>query len=275
MAFQNVTIHYLNNEPHGVRVVQVEGSVIEALVIPRERLKEAKDIADALPDRGIYFLVEGREGKHLPKVYVGQTRNGINRMYDHNANKEEWTQAVMFLSKDDHFPLDVISALEKVAIDGVVRCGRYASDNKVDPKFRIGMYQEQTIDNYFATIKFVMATLGWSIDKKDSDSQGEWHTTRNGVTAVGNYSDGRFDLLPGSRIDLTRKVNLASYNELREALIKSGDIVVDRDGFGVLKKIVTFKTPSGASDFVIGCSTNGWTEWKNMKGEKLDSIRKK
>lgn len=86
MAFQNVTIHYLNNEPHGVRVVQVEGSVIEALVIPRERLKEAKDIADALPDRGIYFLVEGREGKHLPKVYVGQTRNGINRMYDHDCN---------------------------------------------------------------------------------------------------------------------------------------------------------------------------------------------
>lgn len=275
MAFQNVMIHYLDNEPHGVRVIQVEGSVIEALVIPRELLRAAKDIANALPERGVYFLVEGREGKHLPKVYVGQTRTGINRLYDHNAKKADWTQAVMFLSKDDHFPLDVISALEKVAIDSVVKCGRYESDNKVDPKFRIGMYQEQTIDNYFATIKFVMATLGWSIDTKDSISQGEWHTTRNGIMAFGDYADGRFDLLPGSQIDLSRKVNLLSYNELREALVESGDIVVDRDGFGVLKKIVTFKTPSGASDFVLGGSTNGWTEWKNMKGEKLDSIRKK
>lgn len=273
VVFRNTSVHYLNNNPHGVRVVQVAGSVIEVLVVPRELMKEAKEVAAGMSRRGIYFLVEEREGRNLPRMYVGQTQNGIERLYDHKAKKDFWTTAVMFVAKDDHFPLDVISALEKVAIEGVVNCGRYTSDNKVDPKFNIGIFQRQVVEKYFDDIKFVMASLGWSVDCADAAAQGEWHTTRNGITAHGNYAEGKFELLPGSIIDFSRKVNLESYNELRSTLLKEGSIVEDEHAYRLLK-IVTFRTPSGASDFVLGGSTNGWTEWKNMKGEKLDSIRK-
>ena len=44
------------------------------------------------------------------------------------------------------------------------------------------------------------------------------------------------------------------------------------DGNYYLTKVVTFKTPSGASDFVLGGSTNGWTEWKDRDGKTLDQL---
>ena len=134
MKFKNIVTYYLDGKPNGVRRCRIEGSVIEALVIPREAVKDAKALADVLPKHGIYFLIEDKEGIDLPKMYAGQTTNGLGRLYDHKANKEFWTLAIMFLSKDEHFHLDVISALESLAIKGIVESERYDSDNKVDPK---------------------------------------------------------------------------------------------------------------------------------------------
>lgn len=274
MKFKNITTHYLDNNPHGVRLLLIEGSVIQAIVIPRESLKDAKPLADELPRRGVYILVDGKEGKDLPKMYVGQTQNGINRLYDHKAKKDFWTLAVMFVAKDEHFHLDIISALEKVAIKSVVKSGRYESDNKADPKYQISIFQRQVLEGYLGDIKFIMATLGWPVDELEEKAQGMWHTTRNGITAYGDYSEGRFDVLPGSQIDFSREVDLASYQELRKSLLRSGKIVEEKKGVFILQKVVTFKTPSGASDFVLGGSTNGWAEWKNSLGAKLDILRK-
>ena len=173
MKFKNVVTYYLDGKPNGVRRCRIEGSVIEALVIPREAVKDAKALADVLPKHGIYFLIEDKEGIDLPKVYAGQTTNGLGRLYDHKANKEFWTLAVMFLSKDEHFHLDV--ALESLAIKGIVESERYDSDNKVDPKFKISIYQQQVVENYFTDIKFLMAALGWNIEKKPVGDKGEWH----------------------------------------------------------------------------------------------------
>lgn len=35
-----------------------------------------------------------------------------------------------------------------------------------------------------------------------------------------------------------------------------------------------FTTPSGASNAVVVAPSNGWVEWKNDKGQTLDSIHR-
>lgn len=274
MNFTNVVTYYLDGKPNGVRRCRIEGSVIEAIIIPRESVNDAKPLANVLPKQGIYFLIEDREGVDLPRMYAGQTTNGIGRLYDHKAKKDYWTLAVMFVARDEHFHLDVISALESLAIRGIVESERYDSDNKIDPKFKISVYQQQVVESYYADISFLMAALGWNIDKKPLGDKGEWRTRRNGIVAFGRYADGRFDVLPGSCIAMGKQVGLKKYNDQREALLKGNQIVRDSQGHYILKKIVTFKTPSGASDFVLGGSTNGWAEWYNDKGEPLDTLRK-
>lgn len=38
---------------------------------------------------------------------------------------------------------------------------------------------------------------------------------------------------------------------------------------------MSFTSPSSASCFVLGGSTNGWVEWKDKDGKSLDEIYRK
>ncbi|MBO7120259.1 MAG: DUF4357 domain-containing protein [Bacteroidaceae bacterium] len=38
---------------------------------------------------------------------------------------------------------------------------------------------------------------------------------------------------------------------------------------------MSFKSPSGASDFCVGGSSNGWTAWKDEEHRELKFYRKK
>jgi len=41
---------------------------------------------------------------------------------------------------------------------------------------------------------------------------------------------------------------------------------------GILKKTLSFKSPSGAADFALGGSNNGWIEWKTAEKVTLDAL---
>lgn len=47
------------------------------------------------------------------------------------------------------------------------------------------------------------------------------------------------------------------------------------NGKYILKVTLDFKIPSGASDFVLGGSKNGWLEWKNKDSKTLDELYRK
>lgn len=67
---------------------------------------------------------------------------------------------------------------------------------------------------------------------------------------------------------------MPKYNRQREELLSKQSIVKSEDKY-VLKITLEFNTPSGASDFVLGGSTNGWVEWKNKDGKTLDELYRK
>lgn len=100
------------------------------------------------------------------------------------------------------------------------------------------------------------------------------HTTRNGITAFGTYDGEKFDVLEGSQINIDKSAHLQRYNRQRKELL-SQQSIVNVDGKYILKVTLDFKTPSGASDFVLGGSTNGWAEWKNKDGKTLDELYRK
>ena len=100
------------------------------------------------------------------------------------------------------------------------------------------------------------------------------HTTRNGITAFGVYNGEKFEVLDGSQINMNKPAHLQRYNRKRKELIAQQSIV-NANGKYILKVTVEFDTPSGASNFVLGGSTNGWVEWKNKDGKTLDELYRK
>ena len=208
----------------------------------------------------------------MSKIYIGQTRNGISRLDDHNSKKDFWNKAILFLADSQHFTLNIISGLEKYAIQKAIDANRYQVDNKAVPKYQISEYDLPQVEEIYEEIEFIMGTLGFRMNDSSSQSSQEIFTTsRRGIVAKGVYSGESFDVLPGSEIDLNKAVNIESYNAKRQECLKDGTIT-ETDGKYFLTKIVSFRTPSGASDFVLGGSTNGWVEWKDANGKTLDSI---
>ena len=48
--------------------------------------------------------------------------------------------------------------------------------------------------------------------------------------------------------------------------------IVYQDNKHYLSKSMSFSSPSAAACFVLGASTNGWTEWKDKSGRTLDEL---
>lgn len=97
------------------------------------------------------------------------------------------------------------------------------------------------------------------------------YLTKKNVKAIAIYNKKTgITVLSGSVIN---KDCSSYYAEKRNAIMKGNENM--QDGKIVLINNIHFRTPSGASDFVLGASTNGWTEWKTRKGNSLDDLYRK
>lgn len=265
---------YHNGQPDGIRSIRRNLSTMTVYVIPRPLLAEAKTIS-GINRPGIYYLINENDDNKIAQIYVGQTRNGILRLDDHNRSKDFWNKAIMFLADNKTFSLDMISGLEKFAIIKAQESKRYKVENTVVPKYEIDEYDMASVEEIYDEIQFIMGTQGYKMDNvKSSTSSDIFHTTRNGISALGIYDGEKFQVLEGSQININKPVHLARYNKQRAELLASGEIS-QVDGKYFLNITIEFNTPSGASDFVLGGSTNGWVEWKNSEGKTLNEIFRK
>lgn len=268
---KRLEIIFHNGEPDGIRLLMRHLSPIKTYVVPRQYLNEAKGLT-GINNPGVYYLVNDEAGM-LTKLYIGQTRNGISRLDDHNAKKDFWNKAILFLADSEHFSLNILSGLEKFAIQTALDAKRYDLDNKTLPQYKISEYDMPIVEEIYEEIEFIMATLGYRMNNATiKENQKIFSTSRRGVIAYGTYTGESFELLPDSEIDLSHPTNIASYNVKRQTMLADGTIEKRNDGKHYLTRVVSFKTPSGASDFVLGGSSNGWVEWKDSNGKTLSEL---
>ena len=267
---------YHNGKPDGIRSIRKTLSTMTTYVIPRSLLTEAKNIS-GINRPGIYYLINESEDNKIAQIYIGQTRNGVARLDDHNQKKDFWNKAIMFLAESKTFTLDMISGLEKFAIIKALESKRYQVENAVIPKYEIDEYGLVSVEEIYEEIQFIMATLGYKmVDAKQGRNQADiLHTTRSDIVAFGIYDGEKFEVLEGSQVSdrLYGSISPAMKKQ-RDNAAKNGDIVVEGTRH-VLKKSVSFGSPSTAASFVLGASANGWTEWKNKDGKTLDEIYRK
>lgn len=270
---KKLEIIYHNGQPDGIRSIRRHLSTMTTYVIPRTLLSEAKKLS-GINRPGIYYLISENDDNKIAQIYVGQTRNGVTRLDDHNRSKDFWNKAIMFLADNKTFSLDMISGLEAYAIGKAHESNRYKVENSVNPKYEIDEYDLPLIEEVYEEIKFIMATQGYKMEnaKATVNEANTLHTTRNGIEAYGVYDGECFEVLEGSEICLAKPVNIEKYNIQRKELLDNGNIVPSADGKYRLQTTLVFNSPSGASDFVIGGSTNGWMEWKDKDGKTLDEL---
>lgn len=272
---KKLEIIYHNGQPNGIRSIRRQLSTMTTYVIPRSLLSEAKKLTE-INRPGIYYLISENDDNKIDQIYIGQTRNGVSRLDEHNRSKDFWNKAIMFLADSKTFSLNMISGLEAYAINKATESNRYKVENTVNPKYEIDEYDLPLIKEVYEEIKFIMATQGYKMDNSKSmlNESNALHTTRNGVQAFGVYDGDKFEVLEGSEIDMSRKCHSDNLDKQRKTAIQNGNIV-DVGGKYKLNVSLSFTSPSSAAMFVLGGSTNGWIEWKNKDGKTLDELFRK
>lgn len=266
---KTITMQLIDGDPEGIRICRVEGESLVTVVVPRDKLSEAKTLPD-LPHRGIYYLLDEDHGT-LSRVYAGQTTQGLLRLEAHKAKKEFWNRAVMFLDDESNIDRDVLDALEAKAIEYVRTHGSYETDNTVTPAPRVSPYREQAVERLHANVLFRMEVLGYSLNRVDKGPAvaGTFHTKKRGIKAEGRYDKdtGAMTVLAGSEIALdTVVIKNQGAIEARKSMFG------EATGTQVLADDVEFASPSSAAVFVLGGSQNGWIEWVNEQGKTLDEV---
>ena len=272
---KKLEIIYHNGQPDGIRSIRRHLSTMTTYVIPRPLLSEAKKLS-GINRPGIYYLISENDDNKIAQIYIGQTRNGVVRLDDHNRSKDFWNKAIMFLADNKTFSLDMISGLEAYAIGKAHDAKRYNVENSVNPKYEIDEYDLPLIEEVYEEIQFIMATQGYKMDNSKStlNDANTLHTTRNGILAFGVYDGEHFEVLEGSEIDMSRKCHSATMEKQRQTALANGDIICV-DGKYKLTVSVSFTAPSSAGMFVLGGAINGWVEWKDKDGKTLDEIYRK
>lgn len=268
---------YVDDDPNGIIISNEKMSSLTAYIIPRNLLSVAakKLETENMNNPGVYFLVGEENENSIPEMYIGETSKGINRIFNHDRKKRFWSKSILFLADPKHFDQSFINQLEEYLIRKANSVNRYKLHNEVIPNANKQSTDADYIEKIYKEISFLMETFGYPLENLSSKKNNKlFKTTRRGIEAIGNYYADKFDLLEGSNIDISKKCNLDKYNQMRNELIDSGNLQQIDNAF-ILKKTLSFKTPSGASDFVLGGSTNGWLEWKDENGKTLDELYRK
>lgn len=272
---KKLEIIYHNGQPDGIRSIRRHLSTMTTYVIPRPLLSEAKKLTD-INRPGIYYLISENDDNKIAQIYIGQTRNGVSRLDDHNRSKDFWNKAIMFLADSKTFSLDMISGLEAYAIGKATEAKRYKVENTVNPRYEIDEYDLPLIEEVYEEIKFIMATQGYKMENSPNtlNEANILHTTRNSVHALGIYDGDQFEVLEGSQIDMSRKCHSEKVEKQRQTAVQNGNIIKNGEKY-ILNVSIPFTSPSTAAMFVLGGSTNGWVEWKSKDGKTLDELFRK
>lgn len=260
-----------------------------AYKIPRTDLDKCRERED-LSQSGVYFLFGTSEQTGEPIVYVGQAgarKNGegiLYRLQEHkrNQDKDYWTEAVVFTTSNNSFGPTEISYLENRFCAMATASQRYIVKNGNEPTIgNVTEEKESELEEFIDYAKIVMGTLGHKVfeplvreqnvgsssDSAEQKIEQNFFIKRSGTNARARLTNEGMVVLAGSVIRADVVPSCPDYvKKTRE--INAEDI----DESSTLLKDMLFKTPSGASSFVLGAPSNGNIEWRTEDGKVFKDV---
>lgn len=286
---KNINLFLMDGEPSGRIKCTLANWTGITYKIPRTELDKCKG-RDDFSQSGVYFLFGTSDQTGKPVVYVGQAgvrKNGegiLYRLQEHkrNPDKDYWTEAVVFTTSNNSFGPTEISYLENRFTNLALNAKRYQVQNSNDPtQGNVTEEKESELEEFTDYAKIVMGALGHKVFEPLTQSAAVSATAVSSADeSTQIFSIKRSEANARARLTSEGVVVLAG-SSIRKDTVPScpnfaktsrEDNKEDIDENCVLQKDILFKTPSGASSFVLGAPTNGNIEWKTEDGKTLKEM---
>ena len=270
---KTITTYLIDGDPKGTQYVFISNKICQMYIIPRSNLAILNERSELWTPA--FYILLGEDEATKPKAYIGETENFRERVKDHDSKKEFWQKALIFIAKDAAMTKSDVQYLEHKAIKEAKISNTFVlNENKQTPKApNLPEYRKDDMDGFFEDVKFLTSFIGCNIfDVVKTKEKHLFYTKGRGCEAKGFYDAKGFTVLKGSIIAKSSAPSL-TWKEKRENLVKEYTFV-NGDKLE-LESDKTFSSPSSAATFVLGRSSNGWSDWKDKDGQTLDSVYRK
>ncbi len=279
----SVNVFLPTGDPEGLKVVEKSNWSGRGLVIPKAIFGESKG-REELARTGVYLLVGPSETSSLPTVYVGEGDPVRPRLEQHVKNKEFWTHAVVFTSKDTNLNKAHVQRLESRLVELASRAKRCVLDNGNAPAPpSLSEADEAMAEGFLDDVLLCLPILGYSVFESGAavvarEADETLHLSAKGIEARGQETAAGFVVLEKSEAVGNDKLtpSLLAYfshvKELRDELIRQGVMVPSGDNF-VFTQDYVFGSPSTAAAVLMGRSANGRVDWKTQDGRTLKELQ--
>ena len=83
MRGKTIQVFLTDGTPSGLKVADITSNIEQAFFIPRSKLDQARN-RDELKQPGVYFLFGSEDETVKPVAYIGQSKNCIHRLKQHD-----------------------------------------------------------------------------------------------------------------------------------------------------------------------------------------------
>jgi len=272
----SVRIFIPSGEPEALRIVEKSNWTGQGLVFPRAQFFEVRQRPE-LNRTGVYVLWGPGETGQLPRVYVGEGDLVRPRLEQHVRQKDFWTHAAVFTSKDQNLNKAHAQYLEARLIQLARDAKRAELDNSNLPQMpTLSEADAADAEGFLGDLLLCLPVVGVSLFEKARAGAGrsrDLFLKAKGIEARGVDSSEGFVVRAGSRAVRDEVPSCHAYLvALRQSLLQQEVLVPESAGYRVAQDY-TFNSPSTAAGVLLGRSANGRVEWKDSKGRTLKEVQ--
>jgi len=275
----SVRIFIPTGDPEGLRIIEKSNWTGQGLMFPRALFPEVRQRPE-LQRTGVYVLWGPGESGQLPRVYVGEGDSVRDRLDQHYKQKDFWTHAIVFISKDENLNKAHAQYLEARLVALAKEANRAELENgNVPQPPSLSEADRADAEGFLEDMLLCLPILGVSVFEKpkaygspESKEVQELFLRAKGVEARGMYTAEGFVVKAGSRAAKKEVPSLHDHlKKLRRALMENGTLQDEGDHYR-LTRDYAFNSPSMAAGVLLGRSANGRQVWKNKDGRTLKEI---
>lgn len=271
----------VNDNPDGLKTLEISNMTIKATVFPRPLLKDFLEREESKRP-GVYMLY----GKPLDQnsksiLYIGEGDPVSERVKSHGVNKDFWTDAFVFTSKDEYLTKTQIKYLESKLIDLAKDARRVELDNiNISTVPTISEVDKAEVQQFFEAIRLLVNVLNLSFFEplsynsealKDNEIIYEYRV--KSYLGKMTIRDGKYILLAGSTATKEfRKSASQSIKQFRMSLEHDGAIIKSQnENELVIVKDIPCDSSSRAAVIISGGNVAGPIVWKH-NGKTLKEL---
>jgi hypothetical protein len=281
---KKITIFQMEDIENSPKTIDIHGSSLSVVYIPRIRLKEYMEKLNEFKHPGVYILKSDSEsGVFSEKVYIGEGEPLKDRISQHISNdKNEFKECVIITStRENELTKAHIKNMESKLFEIAINCKNAEVDNTNRPtKSSISLADESYINDFIEQIKIILPLCGFNcfipttIITDNLIKDNIFTIIQKNIKAEMVIEQGNYIVLKGSRAKKDTTSNFKyhhTYKELRDRLINNNILMLENDEY-VFQENTVFTSSSAASTIVLGYPISGLEAWKNNQGEKLKNV---